>query len=97
MDTNQRQLVEATLDPRTPAERVKAALRVIEGTDEENAEESGKFLDLKTARKYAGNVSRTTFYRWVQSGLRCYRIRRRLMFRTADIADFIIKNQEDKK
>lgn len=95
MTEKERQVIDAVASA-TP-EQLDAALRAISGFETQNQMDAEGFLNLGAARKYAGNVSRTTFFRWVQAGLRCYRIRRRIMFRSADIADFIIKSQDDKK
>ena len=91
MTEKEKQVIDA-VGSATP-EQLDAALRAISGFETQNPKDADGFLNLAAARRYAGNVSRTTFYRWVQSGMRCYRIRRRIMFRASDITDFILKTQ----
>ena len=75
-------------------DQLKTAHSVLSGEElPMEAKHEEKFLNLKESMRLAGNVSRTTFYRWTRAGLRRFRVNRRIMFLASDIKNFITNAQ----
>lgn len=51
------------------------------------------FVSEKEARKYCGNVSRSTFWHWQKRGLRSYLIGGRRLFMPDDLKSFVLGYQ----
>jgi len=80
-------LARAALDPSISEVRIAAAINALSGNDKGNVRES--YISEKDARKYLGNITRTSIYRFRKKGLRSYSTGGRVLYKKSDLDEFV--------
>ena len=99
-DQSRAELSKLAWDQRYGTLQLEAAINCLsEAGQVTEAAQPESFIDLNSARKFAGNASRTTIYHWTKKkeGLRFFKINRRIMFLASDIRAFIVNAQNKGK
>lgn len=103
MEKHRTDLARAALDPSISEVRIAAAIDALSGNVKENVRES--YISEKDARKYLGNMTRTSIYRFRKMGLKSYTTGGRVLYKQSDLDEFVNErtnhmnkvNQEENK
>lgn len=93
MEKDRGRLVEMAVDTSVPTCLIERAVGLLTNGNVEIAGGDGGtrgFLDEKAARRYAGNISRSSLWLWRRRGLKSYPVGGRRLYRAADIDEFIV-------
>lgn len=91
MQKIQSELVRKIFEDGVTEEQLQQALCIFQAKKElQQGMENDKFFSEVEARKYSGNVSRSTFWHWKKKGLRSYKIGGRRLYRSEDIKRFVL-------
>ena len=94
MEHERIELITLATDLNTPIGKIKTATGFLKGEGDEMVSQGNtmyRYLDEKEARKYTGNPSRSTFWKWRKMGLKTLRIGGRIVFDPNSLREFIQK------
>jgi hypothetical protein len=93
MENVKEKLLTSVITGKFSDEVLSDALAILQGKTLSPEETPVGFMSEKEARKYCGNVSRSTFWHWQKQGLRSYLVRGRRLFLADDLRAFVLGYQ----